>query len=277
MEVKSIPLNQILLDEEFNCRNKIDPMTCMQLANGIKKDGLLQPIVVQPYSNPKHPDKSFRIIAGHRRYTAFKLNKEESIPCVIREDITDERSAFTANVQENLNRTDLNLMEQALIVGRYIAMGLNREEIAKEIDISTGWVQSRTQMFQLPVEVQREIVIHNIPISEVKFLHTTFRTKSIEQLYEHVKGIKDGKKNPLKAVKKPKKKDAKRIRSRTEMQDLINHIREEGAGACIVTRVLAWAAGNVTDGEIDLDLKEWHDLEGYAYTPLLDDGSDDYS
>ena len=277
-QVFELPCHQIFLDSDFNCREFINPMECDSLARDIKANGLSQPITVQPYD--KAPYK-YRILMGHRRFTAVsKLNKSETIEALIEEKELDPTQALIMNVNENLQRQELTLAEEAKIVGR-LRETMSRTEVAEILKMSTGWVQTRKQFYDLPPAVQTEFIQHNLKTSEVRKVYQIYNDSfngDYHKMYAYVRALKDGKANPesvLKA-KKPKRRNEKRVRQRPELEALMCHIRESGRGACIATRILAWACGNITSGELDLDLKRWHDEEGFEYASLFDDGSDDY-
>src|SRR5262245_14130389 len=102
-----VPMDQIFSDDDFNCRGRIAPIDVIDLAKSIEEVGLQQPIVVQPYKHPLNPKILYRIMAGHRRFMAFRVNKSDKIPAFIREGLTDFEARLL-NLTENLKRQDLN-------------------------------------------------------------------------------------------------------------------------------------------------------------------------
>ncbi len=78
--VQDIPLNDILADPSFNCRGIIAPIDVVELAKDIEQHKLQNPIIVQNIDPKNNIGKDFRIVAGHRRYSAFKVLKKETIP-----------------------------------------------------------------------------------------------------------------------------------------------------------------------------------------------------
>jgi ParB family transcriptional regulator, chromosome partitioning protein len=77
------------------------------LAGSIKEKGLIQPIIVKPSGN------GFLIIAGHRRYRAFKLLEYTKIPCIVKDEYIGEKELTEFALVENLQREDLNVVEIA--------------------------------------------------------------------------------------------------------------------------------------------------------------------
>ena len=72
MVVHDIPMSDIYCDNDFNCRGYIPPHDVITLAKSILANKLQQPIVIQPWD--QIPGKLWRIVSGHRRYTAHVLN-----------------------------------------------------------------------------------------------------------------------------------------------------------------------------------------------------------
>ena len=278
-QVYNVPVSEIFLDTEFNCRKFINPMDCDSLARDIKAQGLSQPITVQPYDKDGF---KYRVLMGHRRLVAVRdLNKSTHIKAMIRTDAIDDLTAIIMNVNENLQRKELDIGEEAQIVGK-LHSRMTREEVSSQLKMSTGWVQTRYMFYNLPDYIQREFVKQNFKTSEVRKIYKIYNEcefGDFSKLNMYVKALKEGKANPeavLKAKKKASRSHDKRIRSRQEIQILMDHIRTDGRGACIVTRALAWASGNISNGDLDIDLKNWHEEEGFSYTPFCDDGSGDY-
>ena len=102
-----IPMSDIFCDSSFNCRGAVAMSEVIDLALDIKERGLDFPLHVQDYTL-KSPFK-YRIISGHRRFTALKYNKCTHAPCVVRTDLKDEMEARELNLRENIQRADLTM------------------------------------------------------------------------------------------------------------------------------------------------------------------------
>ena len=106
-EVNEIGLNRIWSDNEFNCRGVILPMDVIDLVKDIEKNGLQFPIAIQPETEIEEKvNYDFRIIAGHRRFQAYKVLKKDTIPAMIKTGL-NEVQARLLNLGENLMRQDL--------------------------------------------------------------------------------------------------------------------------------------------------------------------------
>src|SRR5262249_10979105 len=109
-EITELPLD--LLDENpYQTRQTFDPESLKQLAESIKATGLAQPVVVRPGSNGR-----YLLVLGERRCRASKLAGKTSVPAIVRQ-LGDEQAA-EMTIVENLQRQDLNCLEQAQAFAR---------------------------------------------------------------------------------------------------------------------------------------------------------------
>lgn len=266
-KISVLPMSEVFADEEFNCRGKIAPIDVVDLANNIREQGLIQPILVQPWD--KRPGKKWRIVAGYRRYIAHQVNKAETINAIIREGLNEDDAQFL-NLSENLNRQDLNLMQEALVVKKLIEKGHTQDEIKTRLNMSRMWVQVRQYALDLPEEIQNEIKAGWIKQSEIVALNH-LKKKPEEQL-NIAREIKEkrqrGEKLKVKVSGKTLKKDAnaKMARDRGSIQNMMDHIIDS-VGASFATRCLAWASGEISSNELYQDIKEEAADKGVMYFP----------
>jgi len=119
-----------------------------ELSLSIKSQGIIQPIVVRAID-----DHKFEIIAGERRWRAAKLAKLEIIPCLIK-DIPDE-SAVAIALIENIQREDLNAMEEAIALSRLLnEFDLTHQEVATAVGKSRTTVSNLLRLNNLNDEVK---------------------------------------------------------------------------------------------------------------------------
>lgn len=258
MQISDIPMSIILFDEEFNCRGPIAPIDVTDLANSIKERGLIQPVVVCPLTGHRlnaNPGKQFLLIAGYRRFTAFKVNSETKIPAIIRKDMIDETEARFFNLSENLQRKDLNLLQEARALAKLERLGVSEMEASKKLNVGRGWVQVRYMVLRLPDEVQEEIAAGWMSQKQIRDCYSHFVDSGKEACFNVVKEFKDdkikGRKGTRKKVKKKKAKDhsTKKARDRNEIFEMQAHVYEQLGGNSIVTRGFAWCAGEISDLE----------------------------
>ncbi len=133
----------------FQPRQKFDPERLAQLADSLKRNGVMQPLIV------KNNGSGFTIIAGERRLRAARLAGLAQVPVVVRNDIEDNRMLELALV-ENLQREDLNPMETA--DGYRTLMErcqLTQQELAETVGKSRAAVANVLRLLQLPESIQR--------------------------------------------------------------------------------------------------------------------------
>lgn len=245
---RMVPMDQIHYDDEFNCRGKIMPIDVADLARDIEQNGLHQPVLICPIGNGPKP---YKLLAGFRRYTAHKILDRKEIECKVKEHEVDDMTSRIINLSENLNRVDLNPLQEAKALSKLRDLGAPREEIARRLNKTAGWVQTRIQILDMPEEVQLEIKSNMINLSQVKNLHKILKRDGKEAVYKAAKVMKQVKQSSGKAIEVPvKSTDPKRkaIRKTTELRYMINYLMEE-TGSGLHTMALAWAAGELPDNE----------------------------
>ncbi len=247
--IYDVDMTAILADPKFNCRGPINPSEVQELAKDIRdKGGLLQPVVIQPWKVEGKPNIKFRLIAGFRRYTAHQVNMSETIACVVKEGMS-EIDARVMNLSENIQRTNLNLLQEAEGLEVLKDRGLDQGTIAKKIGKSRGWVQERYYLLELPKEIQLEAAAGNLTLKNIRNI---WALPSVQQQYEFVKNLKKAKERvqqPTVEKTKAKGRNEKRLRTKKEIFETQEIIREY-FGNGIGTRALAWTAGEISDLEI---------------------------
>ena len=273
MKVHDLPMSEILFDEDFNCRGPILPIDVVDIAKSIKDRGLIQPVAVAPLivgseRATKNPGKRYLLIAGYRRFTAFKVNKDTIIQAIIREDMTDEAEARFFNLSENLQRKELNIMQEARALSKLEALGVSETDAGERLKMSRGWIQIRYMVLRLPIPVQEEIAAGWLSHKQIRDAYSHFKNNGEQACFEVVKGFKDdkikGRKGTRKKVKKSKAKqlNQKKRRDRDEIFTMQGHVYQEFNGNNVVTRTLAWTAGEITTLDYYQSLQEWaHDQD----------------
>lgn len=256
IDARYILLTEILADDEFNCRGKIAPIDVKGLADDIRDNGLIQPVVVAPYSQDGY---NFKLVAGFRRFRAHELIlKAEKIACIVKEEMQDETKAFLFNLAENIQREDLNIIQEGKAVVILMQRGMNRTTIARALNQSPGWVQIRQTLMKLPEDIQDEAKVGIITQPQIRELFTIFHKDGSEEMYRSVRRLKDAKGRADKkvAVRIGKVKAAdKRHRKRGEIQDLNNYFMDK-VDPGLYSRCFAWCAGNITYQELFESFKE---------------------
>jgi len=131
-------------------RTNFSEESISELADSIKREGLLQPILVRPVG------KKYQIIAGERRWQACKLVGLEKVPVRILE--MDDVQTLRVALIENLQRSDLNAIEEARGYKELMRMGsLTQAELAESVSKSRSAVANAIRLLDLPEQIQEMI------------------------------------------------------------------------------------------------------------------------
>ena len=146
-ELQKIPLEQ-LQPGKYQPRKDMSPEALEDLANSIRSQGIIQPIVVRSVGL-----NSYEIIAGERRWRAAQLAKIDFIPCLIKE-VPDETAVAIALI-ENIQREDLNAMEEAIALERLLTeFELTHQEVAEAVGKSRTAVSNLLRLNNLNDDVK---------------------------------------------------------------------------------------------------------------------------
>ena len=150
---RTLPI-QNLVSGKFQPRKNFDLAELDELAESIKANGILQPILVRPLTKG---GSSFEIIAGERRWRASQIAKIHEVPVIVR-DFDDETALGVAMI-ENLQRSDLNLIEEA---EGYRALMHNfqytQEKLSSQLGKSRSHIANVLRILSLPKYVRSFIV-----------------------------------------------------------------------------------------------------------------------
>jgi ParB family chromosome partitioning protein len=162
-EILEIPLDKIIPNRS-QPRTIFGESELQELAQSLKETGLLQPIVVRRIG-----DGSYELVAGERRWRAAKLAGLMAIPALIRVS-NDEKSLVLALV-ENIQRQDLNPMEEARAYSRLVAeFGLTQDQVAGAIGKDRSSVANIIRLVSLPNEIQKLLENQELTIGHAKVL-----------------------------------------------------------------------------------------------------------
>ncbi len=143
-QLKQIDVN-LLKRGEYQPRRFIQEQDLKELASSIEKHGVMQPIVIRPIEDEQYP---YEIIAGERRWRAAQLAGLKEIPAIVR-DLNDQVAIALALI-ENIQRQDLNPIDQALALQRFHdEFGLSHQEIAETVGKARTTVSNLLRLLSL--------------------------------------------------------------------------------------------------------------------------------
>jgi ParB/RepB/Spo0J family partition protein len=268
-QLQDIELDRLHADEEFNSRGHIMPLDIVNLVNSIRDKGLLQPISVYPYNNNEREKygKEFKIILGYCRYAAFKILNHPTIPCVVRPWMPEDE-ARVLNIQENIKRKDLNILQEAKSIEKFKIAGWTQQMVCDALGVSMEWVRNRFVVLSFPEDIQKECANGTLNQIQIKDLYSL----PLEEQYKAVRAIKDqrikGEKNIK--VKKPLAANSKKGRNPASMNKMLDFLMDT-VGPSFATRVLAWSTGNISTLDLMTDVKSQMVIKGKHFTIPQDD------
>lgn len=204
---REIPIEQIDRNP-FQTRGQIDPEALQELAASIQANGVVQPILVRPLANGR-----FQLIAGERRWRASEVAGKKTIPAILRQ-VSDEQ-AMEITIVENLQRADLNPMEQARAferLGREFHM--TQEQMAARTGKDRASISNFLRLLKLPGGVQSRVEAGALTFGHAKVLMALDHAEEIEKAAQRIIGLSlsvrqtetyiQGLMNPEKKKKEPK-------------------------------------------------------------------------
>jgi len=149
---------------KYQPRRIIDDEALQELAASIRAQGVMQPIVLRSVG-----ENRYEIIAGERRWRATQLAGLDKIPCVIKE-VNDE-AAVAMSLIENIQREDLNPMEEALALQRLIEeFDLTHQQVAEAVGKSRAAVSNFLRLINVAPEVTQMLVHGDIEMGHARAL-----------------------------------------------------------------------------------------------------------
>jgi len=146
-ELQYLPLD-LIQRGKYQPRRDMDPSALEELAQSIKAQGVMQPIVVRPIDGGR-----FEIIAGERRWRASQLAGLDKLPAMVRE-VPDEAAIAMALI-ENIQREDLNPIEEAVALQRLQQeFQLTQQQVAEAVGKSRVTITNLLRLIALPEEIK---------------------------------------------------------------------------------------------------------------------------
>lgn len=162
-EVIDLPLSE-LRPNPYQPRKTFDQKALDELASSIKQSGVFQPIIVR-----KSDVKGYEIIAGERRFRASKLAGKETIPAIVRE--FDEEAMMQIAVLENLQREDLNPMEEAEAYDMLMKkLNVTQAELSERLGKSRPYIANYLRLITLPPIIKQLLQTEQLSMGQARTL-----------------------------------------------------------------------------------------------------------
>ena len=205
-------LRRIAIDElhagKYQPRTGMDPARLTELAESIKAQGVIQPIVAREVGRNK-----YEIIAGERRWRAAKQAGLADVPVVLRD--VDDRSVIAMALIENIQREDLNPLEEAVALSRLIdEFSLTHQNAAEAVGRSRAAVSNLLRLLELPEEIRALLEARQLEMGHARALLTLAAPAAIslaKEAAEHGLSVREVERRAqqLAQGKLPTRKDAK--------------------------------------------------------------------
>jgi ParB family chromosome partitioning protein len=170
----------------YQPRTRMDEGALYELAQSIRSQGVMQPVLVRPLGGPGTPGEGrYEIIAGERRFRAAKLAGLDEVPVLVRE-VPDESAAVMALV-ENIQREDLNPLEEAQGLQRLVAdFGLTHEQAAQAVGRSRSAASNLLRLLQLAEPVQQMLMAGDLDMGHARALLPLDKAQQVLAAHEVV-------------------------------------------------------------------------------------------
>ena len=226
----SLPVTELVAGQ-YQPRTRMDEGALYELAESIKAQGIMQPILVRKLAQGAHAGK-YEIIAGERRFRAAKLAGLDRVPVLVR-DVPDEAAAAMALI-ENIQREDLNPLEEAQGLARLVQeFHYTHEQAAQSVGRSRSAASNLLRLLNLAEPVQTMLMAGDIDMGHARALlaldkaeqittanQITARKLSVREAESLVKKVAEADDGTAAKARKPaKSRDVQRVEE--ELSDLL--------------------------------------------------------
>ena len=242
---------------KYQPRTRMDEGALSELADSIRAQGVMQPILVRPLNGE---DKGkYEIIAGERRFRAAKLAGLKEVPVLVRE-VPDENAAVMALI-ENIQREDLNPLEEAHGVRRLLdEFGLTHEQAAQSIGRSRSATSNLLRLLNLAAPVQTMLLAGDIDMGHARALLAVDAATQIllaNQIIARRLSVREAEKLVARTLREAETSNAAPRKSAATSRDVTR--LEEALSDQLGTRV-SLKLGAKERGQIVIDFHGWEHL-----------------
>ncbi|MDR3724873.1 MAG: ParB/RepB/Spo0J family partition protein [Terracidiphilus sp.] len=208
----------------YQTRGQMDDAKLAELAASITANGVVQPILVRPLANGR-----FQLIAGERRWRASKLAGKKTIPAILRQ-VSDEQ-AMEITIVENLQRADLNPMEQSRAFERLSReFHMTQEQMAQRTGKDRASVANFLRLLRLPNGVQNKVESGELSFGHARALLAFEHAEEIEKAAQRVSALSLSVRqteNYVQGILHPEKKAKKEDKPEQAIDPNVREVQQE--------------------------------------------------
>lgn len=161
-DLQAVPIDRVRRGR-YQPRRHFDPDALQELADSIASQGMVQPVVVRPVTD------GYELVAGERRWRAAQLAGIQEMPAVVRE--LDDQAAAAVSLIENIQREDLNPLEEARAMSRLVDdFGLTHQEVASAVGRSRAAVSNLLRLQELDDQVKELVETGRLEMGHARAL-----------------------------------------------------------------------------------------------------------
>lgn len=243
--ILEVPIEQIEPRHD-QPRRSFDEEGIKELAVSIREKGILSPLLV------RRQEQGYGLIAGERRWRAAQRAGLKTIPVVLED--ADDDEAFEMALVENIQREDLNPLEEAEAFERLMTRrGWTQEQLGEHIGKDRSTIANATRLLKLPQAVREAVADGRLAMGHARALAALTRNEDIEKAAREIisKGLSVRRTEGLvRSIKKPSKRESTAASQKTqespEIRDLISRIERSLATRCRLDHKQGRGSGRLT-------------------------------
>ena len=260
--ITDIDIN-MLVAGTYQPRSRMEMERLKELADSIREQGVINPIVVRPIKGGK-----YEIIAGERRFRASKLADRKTVPAIVRR--VQDKDALAMALIENMQREDLNAMEEALGIKRLIdEFGYTHEQAAQAIGRSRPATSNLLRLLALAKPVQRMLADAKLEMGHARALLSLTGAEQIQLanlIVAKSLSVREAERLSEKRKEEKTTRPAKRFPNKTRDDQILEEKLSEALGAPV--RLVVGRRGK---GQIVVDFADLDDLDAIVAKICPDD------
>lgn len=164
-------------------RKVFEEAPLFELSESIKEQGIIEPLIVRKIDGGK-----FELIAGERRWRASQMAELKKVPAVVMD--VDDRETLEMAIVENIQREDLNAIEEAESFKNLMSFGLTQEEVAKKVGKQRATVSNYIRILSLPHDIKQEVLNGSVSFGHARAILSLDTSQAQRALCKKI--IKEG-------------------------------------------------------------------------------------